>query len=80
MYAVAIYNSRNYKCFIDIDVLKEHSFYIYNSRNYKCFIDATRTTSGLWRIYNSRNYKCFIDIFYRSFLIVSTIVEITNVL
>gem|GEM_PF-821456 len=37
-----IYNSRNYKCFIDRNILHQWLI-IYNSRNYKCFIDLTIT-------------------------------------
>ena len=36
--ALIIYNSRNYKCFIDM-IYIGYGYKIYNSRNYKCFID-----------------------------------------
>ena len=55
-----IYNSRNYKCFIDKNNTKFINT-IYNSRNYKCLIDGTNSTFA-FSIYNSRNYKCLIDI------------------
>ena len=35
-----IYNSRNYKVFIDSFCLTVQRYGIYNSRNYKVFIDA----------------------------------------
>ena len=58
--AASIYNSRNYKYFIDqgANALVRS---IYNSRNYKCFIDLYPPLK-LLLIYNSRNYKCFIDV------------------
>ena len=37
-----IYNSRNYKCLIDLDKVVTGMTYIYNSRNYKCLIDQQK--------------------------------------
>ena|GEM_PF-3373323 len=73
-----IYNSRNYKCFIDF-INNNMVYSIYNSRNYKCFIDPKSYYRQRY-IYNSRNYKCFIDNGLFCIDDKSTIVEITNVL
>ena len=53
---------------------------IYNSRNYKCLIDSY-LNDVKDTIYNSRNYKCLIDkIDKLENDLLSTIVEIINVL
>ena len=72
----SIYNSRNYKVFIDIALRTVLLRCIYNSRNYKVFIDS-QSHSPSHSIYNSRNYKVFIDQVPESTrFLLSTIVEI----